>query len=36
MGKSSTYRIKDLENKVRELERIVRQKQIKIDYLVQQ
>ena len=33
MEKSSTYRIKDLENKVRELERIVGQKQIKIDYL---
>ncbi len=31
--KAALDRIKDLENKVRELERIVGQKQIKIDYL---
>jgi predicted RNase H-like nuclease (RuvC/YqgF family) len=33
MEKSSTQKLKDLEKKVKELERIVGQKQIKIDYL---
>lgn len=33
MEKSSTQKLKELEKKVKELERIVGQKQIKIDYL---
>lgn len=33
MSKSSTHKLEDLEKKIKDLERIVGQKQIKIDYL---